>query len=168
MLRTPFSASSFRRRSISRTALRKAFDASLGSVMIGRMQVRHSFVIAQFQSLGIDQYQLHLVGRRLVEHRHDEGVDGHALARSGRTCDQQMRHGVQIGGNDAAVDVLAQRQRELRLGAEKLAATRPPRAARWSRARDSAPGCRPSTCPTCARSGCSQHVARGKGRHSGR
>ena len=35
MLRTPFCASTFRRRSISRTALRSAFDASLGSVMMG-------------------------------------------------------------------------------------------------------------------------------------
>jgi hypothetical protein len=35
MLRTPLAASSFSRRSISRTALRSAFAASFGSVMIG-------------------------------------------------------------------------------------------------------------------------------------
>ena len=31
-----------------------------------------------------------------------------------------MRHGVQVGGNDAAVDVLAERQRQLRLRAEEF------------------------------------------------
>ena len=52
--------------------------------------------------------------------RHDEGVDGHALARAGRAGDQQVRHGVQLGGHDAAVDVLAHGQRDLRLRAEEL------------------------------------------------
>ena len=82
--------------------------------------MRHAFVVAQLQPLGIDQDQPHLVGRRLVEDRHDEGVDGHALARAGRAGNEQVRHGVQVGGDDAAVDVFAQRQRELRLGAEKF------------------------------------------------
>ena len=86
----------------------------------GRVQMRNAFVVAQLQPLGIDQDQPHFFRRRLVQHRHDEGVDGDALARSGRAGDQQVRHGVQVGGDDAAVDVLAQRQRQLRLRAQKL------------------------------------------------
>ena len=86
----------------------------------GRVQVRHAFVVAQLQPLRVDQDQAHLVGRRLVQDGHDEGVDGHALARAGGARDQQVRHGVEVGGDDAAVDVLAHGQRELRLRAEKF------------------------------------------------
>ncbi len=82
--------------------------------------MRNAFVVAQFQPLGIDQDQAHLVGRGLVQDRHDHGVDGHAFAGAGGTGDQQVRHGRQIGDHDTAVDVLAQRQRELGFGADKL------------------------------------------------
>ena len=85
-----------------------------------REEMRHAFVVAQFQPLGIDQDQPHLIGRGLVQDGHDHGVDGHALARAGRARDQQVGHAGEIGGDDASVDVLAQRQRQLRFGADEL------------------------------------------------
>ena len=75
--------------------------------------MRHALVVAQFQALGIHQDQSHLIGRRLIQDGHDHGIDGHALARASRACDQQVRHAGEIGGNDTAVDVLAQGQRQL-------------------------------------------------------
>ena len=80
----------------------------------------HAFIVAQFQAFWIHQDQAHLFRCRLVEHGHDHGVDGHALARSGRTGDEQMRHRRQISGDDATVDVFAHRQRELRLDVSEL------------------------------------------------
>jgi hypothetical protein len=82
--------------------------------------MRNAFVIAQFEPLGIDQHEPHLIGRRFIENRHDHGVDGHALARAGRAGDQQVRHAGQIGGGDASVDVLAHGEGELRFRAEEF------------------------------------------------
>ncbi len=85
-----------------------------------RVEMRHALIVAQFQPLGIDQNQTHLIRRGLVQDRHDHRVDGHAFASTGRTRDQQVRHGVEIGGDDAAVDVFAQGQREFGFRAEKF------------------------------------------------
>ena len=74
--------------------------------------MRHPFVVAQFQPLWIHQDQPYLVRRGLIQNGHDHGVDGYALARAGRTGDQQVRHASEIGRDDAAVDVLAQGQRQ--------------------------------------------------------
>ena len=82
--------------------------------------MRHAFVVAEFQPLGIDQDQPHLVGRGLVQDGHDHGIDGHALARARRTGNQQVRHACQIGGDDSAVDVFAHGQREFGLGADEF------------------------------------------------
>ena len=79
----------------------------------GRVKMRNAFVVAQFQTLGVHQNQAHLIGRGLVQDRHDHRVDGDALARAGGTGDQQMRHSGEIGGDDAAVDVFAHGDRHL-------------------------------------------------------
>ena len=82
--------------------------------------MRHAFVVAQFKPLRINKNESHLLGRRLVEDRHDHGVDRHALARAGGTGNQQVGHPGEIGGYDAAIDVLAKRHGELRLRAHEF------------------------------------------------
>ena len=82
--------------------------------------MRHSFIDAQFQALGIHQDQAHLAGRGLVQNRHDHGIEGHALAGAGGASDQHVRHGRQIGGDDAAIDVLAHGQGEVGFGVDEL------------------------------------------------
>ncbi len=82
--------------------------------------MRNAFVVAQFQPLRVDQNQAHLIGSRLVQNRHDHGVDGHALACARRAGNQQVRHSRQVGGDDAAVDVFAHGDRHLRLRSHEL------------------------------------------------
>ena len=79
-----------------------------------REQVRNVFVEAQFQALRVDQHQFQFVRRGLVEHAHQQGIEEHALAGAGRSGDQQVRHLRQIGGANAADQVLAERKRQLR------------------------------------------------------
>ena len=78
--------------------------------------MRNALVHAQLYALGIDQDEPHLLRRGAVEQAHDHGVDGHGFARARRSRDEHVRHRRQIGGYDAAVDVLAHGEREPRLG----------------------------------------------------
>src|SRR6202034_195856 len=87
----------------------------------GREEVRNAFVHAQLNALGIDEDEAHLLRRRLVEHGHDHGVDGHGFAAAGGTGDEDVGHGGQIRDDDAAVDVFAHGQGEFALrGGEVL------------------------------------------------
>ena len=72
-----------------------------------REEMRNALVHAQFDALGIDQNQPHLRRRGAEQQAHDHGVDGHRFARAGGTGDEHVRHGGEIGGDDAAVDVFA-------------------------------------------------------------
>ena len=112
MLRAPCSASSRRRRSISSTAFFRALVALRGSVMTGVKQMRNAFVHAEFHALRIDQDHADIVGRGFIENRHHERVDHDALAGTGGAGDQQVRHGFERGHFDAAVDILAERDRQ--------------------------------------------------------
>ncbi len=82
--------------------------------------MRHAFVVAQLEPLGIDENQPHLIWRRLVQNRHDEGVDGHALARARRSRDQKVRHAGEVRDHDTPVDVFTERHGQLRLLAHEL------------------------------------------------
>jgi hypothetical protein len=59
-------------------------------------QVRDALVDRQFEHLGVDQDQPHLVRLGLVEQRQDHRVDTDRLAGTGGTGDQQVRHLGQI------------------------------------------------------------------------
>ena len=85
-----------------------------------RQQVRNVFVQSQFQPLGIDHHHLQLVGCRLVQHGDDQRIEKNALARSGRSGDQQVRHLRQIGDAHAPDQVLPQRQRQPRGGVDEV------------------------------------------------
>ena len=76
--------------------------------------MRDAFVKAEFQALGIDHDHANLARRRLIQDRHDQRIQHHALAGSGRAGDQQVRHRIERGHLDAAVDVLAQRDGQRR------------------------------------------------------
>src|SRR5665213_2063279 len=77
--------------------------------------MRNAFVHAKLDALGVDEDHAHLLRRGLEEYGHDHRVDGDRFSGARRTGNQDMRHRGEIGGNDAAVDVLAQRNRKLAL-----------------------------------------------------
>ena len=79
----------------------------------GGEEVGDALVHAQLDALGIDQDHADLLGRGLEEHGHDHGVDGDGFSRSRRTRDEDVGHGGEVGGDDAAVDVLAEGDGEL-------------------------------------------------------
>ena len=80
-----------------------------------RQQVRDALVHRELEHLGIDHDHAHFGRCRLVEHRQDHRVDRHRLARAGRARDQQVRHPRQVRDHRLAGDVLAQRDRDLRV-----------------------------------------------------
>ncbi len=78
--------------------------------------MRDIVVGRELQHLGVDHDQPQLVRRHAEEHGEDHAVEAHGLARSGRARDEQMRHGGEIGDDGLAEDVLAQDDRQVRLG----------------------------------------------------
>ncbi len=77
----------------------------------GVHQVRHPFVGAQLDHLRVDQQHLHLVGISRHEHRENERVEADALACSGASRDQEVRHLRQIDDQRPPAHVFAQEQR---------------------------------------------------------
>ncbi len=82
----------------------------------GREEVRDALVHAELDALGIDEDHAHLFGRGLEEDAHDHGVDGDGFAGAGGAGDEDVGHGGEVGGDDAAVDVFAEGDGELGLG----------------------------------------------------
>ena len=80
----------------------------------GGEKVRDALVHAKLDAFGIDQDQAHLRGRSLVEQRHDHGIDGHGFAAASGTGDEHVGHRGQVGDDDAAVNVFAHGEGELR------------------------------------------------------
>jgi hypothetical protein len=91
-------ASSLRRRSISRTALRSALAASLGSVMMGVSRCGMPSYMPSSTRLGSTRIMRTCSGVVLEEHAHDHGVDGHGFAGAGEpamsTCGMVARSAV--------------------------------------------------------------------------
>src|SRR6266852_2300551 len=77
-----------------------------------REKMWNVLVKTQLQPLGIDEHQFHIVGAGLVENRHQQRVDEHALAGARRAGDEQVRHGGEIGDAHAAVQVASHSQRQ--------------------------------------------------------
>jgi hypothetical protein len=86
----------------------------------GREEVRDALVHAELDALGIDEDEAHLRGRGAEEQAHDHGVDGHGFAAAGGAGDEHVGHGGQVGGDDAAVDVLAHGDGEADLEVAKV------------------------------------------------
>ena len=116
-----------------------------------RQQVGDVLVHPELQPLRIDHDHPHIVRRRAVEDARQHAVDADRLAGAGRSGDQQMRHGREIGHVRLAVNGLAERD----ASASTSTAGRPPiraaRAARSARGCGSGSGCRRSTCRECGR-----------------
>ena len=74
--------------------------------------MRNIRVKPQFQALGIDEHQFHLIRSSFVEHAHQQGIDKNALAGTGRSGDQQVRHLRQICRANAPNQVLAEWKRK--------------------------------------------------------
>ena len=83
-------------------------------------EVGDAFVERELEPLGVDEDELDLVGRRLVEDAGDHGVEGDALPGPGGPGDQEMGHDGQVGDVDLAVDGLAQGEGQLRRRIEEL------------------------------------------------
>ena len=78
----------------------------------GAEQVRDAVVVRQFDPLGIDHQKPHLLGGGAEEDGRDHRVERHALAGSGGSRDQEVRHRHQISDHRLAGDALAHRDRE--------------------------------------------------------
>src|SRR5689334_21688401 len=80
----------------------------------GRKQMRNTVIDRQFQHLGIDHDQAALVWRHPIQQRQDHCVQSDGLSRSGRACDQKVRHLGKISHHRFAADGLAERKRQRR------------------------------------------------------
>ena len=72
--------------------------------------MRDPIVIAKFHHLRIDKYHLHLFRPCFVEYAGNDGVDADRFTRTGRTCNQKMRHLAQIGNHRIAADITSYRE----------------------------------------------------------
>ena len=77
--------------------------------------MRNSVVIAKLYDLRVDQDQLDFIRICLVDKAGNNTVDADRFARTGRACDQKMRHGLQIRHNRITADILADREGDLGL-----------------------------------------------------
>ena len=73
-----------------------------------------AFINRQLQHFRIDQDKPDLVGISLVEQGQDGCIDANGFARTGCSCNQQMRHSGKIGDDGIARDILAQRNGQVR------------------------------------------------------
>ena len=83
-------------------------------------EVREAIVHLHFDDLRVDHDEAKFVGAEFEKHRGNDRVDAHRLARAGRARDEQMRHGCQIADDRAAIDILAERERDFLLRRAKL------------------------------------------------
>ena len=87
--------------------------AFFGSLTIGREEVGDALEEGELQPLGVDEDELDLGRRGLVEDAGDQGVEADALAGAGRPGDEEMGHQGQVGHGDLVVDRLAQGEGQL-------------------------------------------------------
>src|SRR6266705_3871343 len=78
------------------------------------------FVKTQFQTLWIHKYHFHVVRAGLEQDGHHERVDEHALAGTGRTGNEQVRHGGQFRHANPPVQVTPHGQGQLAWGVNEL------------------------------------------------
>ena len=82
--------------------------------------MRNSVVIAQFYNLRVNQNQLHFIRICLIKKAENDTVDADRLTGTGRTCNQQMRHALQVCDNIISADILTYRKGNLGLGVFKF------------------------------------------------
>ncbi len=78
--------------------------------------MRDVVINRELEHLGVDHDEFAFVRCELVDERHDHRVDGDRFARAGGAGDQHVRHARQVGDDRLAGDVLAEHQRQARLG----------------------------------------------------
>ena len=82
----------------------------------GGEEVGDALVHAELDALGVDEDHADLLGGGLVEDGHDHGVDGDGFAGAGAARDEDVGHGGEVAGDDAAGDVFAEGDGEAGLG----------------------------------------------------
>ena len=75
--------------------------------------MRQRVVDLHLDHLRIDHDETQILRREAVEHAGDERVDADALAGAGGAGDEQVRHLREVGDDRFAVNILAQRERNL-------------------------------------------------------
>ena len=76
-------------------------------------EVGDAVVEGELEPLGVDEDELDLVGRGLVEDARDQGVEADALPRPRGAGDEEVGHDAQVGHVDLVVDGLAQGEGQL-------------------------------------------------------
>ncbi len=87
-----------------------------GSVTTGTTRCGSALYCCKLDDLRIDHHEAKLVRRKLVEQRGDDGVDANGFARAGAAGDEHVRHLREVRDDRMAVNILAQRERDARLG----------------------------------------------------
>ena len=73
-------------------------------------------VLLQLDDLRVNHHEAKLVGRKAVEQRRDDGIDADGFAGAGAAGDEAVRHFREVGDNRMAIDILAERDGNARLG----------------------------------------------------
>ena len=85
-------------------------------------KVRQRTEDGELDHLRVDEDQLKILRRGFVDHRNDQVVDTDGFAGTGGACDQHMRHLAEIGDDDLARNILAERHRDRGLRVHELLA----------------------------------------------
>ena len=77
--------------------------------------MRRAVVGDQLDHLRVDHHEVEFIGLVVHQQAGNQRVDAHALARTGRAGDEQVRHQAQVGDDGLAGDVLSERNLERRV-----------------------------------------------------
>ena len=78
--------------------------------------MRQHVVLLQLDDLGVNHHEAQLIRCEAIEQRRDDGIDADGFARASAAGDQTVGHLREIGDDRMAVNILAERDGNPRLG----------------------------------------------------
>src|ERR1017187_5084911 len=82
----------------------------------GHDEVGQGIVLLQLNHLRVNHHEAQLIGREAVEQGCDDGIDADGFAGTGAAGDEAVGHFREVGDNRMAINVLAERDGNARLG----------------------------------------------------
>ena len=79
-------------------------------------QMWQRVVLLKFNHLGVNHHEPHLIRREPVKQRSDDGINADGFARTRAAGDKAVRHFRKVGDDRMPIDILAQGDRNARLG----------------------------------------------------
>ena len=78
--------------------------------------MRNTVINTQFHDFRINQHEFDFFGTGFVQQADNHGVDADGLTRTGRTCNEQVRHFAEIGKGNFACNIHTESDREFAFG----------------------------------------------------